>query len=53
MTGMERLTLELRQGSSCPTPVGRLDAVWIRYTVLGMEHEQRVPLVDGPSVLCR
>jgi hypothetical protein len=24
-----------------------------RYTVLSMEHEQRVPLVDGPSVRCR
>ena len=47
------LTLQLRQGTSCPTAVGRLDAIWIRYTVLGMEHEQRVPLVDGPSVLCR
>jgi hypothetical protein len=49
----DRLTLELRQGSSCPTPVARLDAIWVRYTVLGMEHEQRVPLVDGPSVRCR
>jgi hypothetical protein len=47
------LTLQLRQGGSCPTPVGSLDAIWIRYTVLGMEHEQRVPLVDGPSVRCR
>jgi hypothetical protein len=49
----DSVTLVLRHGSSCPTPVGRLDAVWIRYTVLGMEHEQRVPLVDGPSVRCR
>ena len=49
----DRITLELRQGASCSTPVGTLDAIWIRYTVLGMEHEQRVPLVDGPSVLCR
>jgi hypothetical protein len=49
----DSVTLELRHGSSCPTPVGRLDAIWIRYTVLGMEHEQRVPLVDGPSVRCR
>jgi hypothetical protein len=47
------LTLQLRQGGSCPTPIGRLDAIWIRYTVLGMEHEQRVPLVDGPVVRCR
>jgi hypothetical protein len=49
----DAITLVLRQGSSCPTAIGRLDAVWIRYTVLGMEHEQRVPLVDGPSVRCR
>jgi hypothetical protein len=49
----DAVTLVLRHGISCPTPVGRLDAVWIRYTVLGMEHEQRVPLVDGPSVVCR
>jgi hypothetical protein len=48
-----RVTLELRQGASCPAPVGRLDAIWIRYTVLGMRHEQRLPLVDGPSVRCR
>lgn len=47
------LTLELRHGRACPPPTGGLDAVWIRYTVLGMEHEQRVPLVDGPSVRCR
>jgi hypothetical protein len=49
----DSVILELRQGSSCPTPVARLDAIWIRYTVLGMENEQRVPLVDGPSVRCR
>jgi len=47
------IALMLRQGSSCPTPVGTLDAVWIRYAVLGMRHEQRIPLVDGPSVRCR
>lgn len=47
------LTLELRHGRACPPPAGGLDAIWIRYTVLGMEHEQRVPLVDGPSVTCR
>jgi hypothetical protein len=43
----------LRHGRACPPPAGGLDAIWIRYTVLGMEHEQRVPLVDGPSVRCR
>jgi hypothetical protein len=47
------LTLELRHGRACPPPAGGLDAIWIRYTALGMEHEQRIPLVDGPSVACR
>jgi hypothetical protein len=49
----DRITLELRQGALCPELVARLDAVWIRYTVLGMRHEQRIPLVDGPAVRCR
>jgi hypothetical protein len=49
----EEMALVLRQGASCPTPVARLDAVWVRYTVLGMRHEQRIPLVRGPSVRCR
>jgi hypothetical protein len=49
----DRITLELRQGASCPALRATLDAVWIRYTVLGMRHEQRIPLVDGPSVRCR
>lgn len=49
----DRITLELRQGALCPELVARLDALWIRYTVLGMRHEQRIPLVDGPSVRCR
>ena len=49
----DRITLELRQGPLCPERVARLDAVWMRYTVLGMRHEQRIPLVDGPSVRCR
>ena len=49
----DRITLELRQGALCPEPVARLDAVWMRYTVLGMRHQQRIPLVDGPSVRCR
>jgi hypothetical protein len=49
----DRITLELRQAASCPGLRATLDAVWIRYTVLGMRHEQRIPLVDGPSVRCR
>jgi hypothetical protein len=48
-----RLTLELRHGRACPPPAGALEAIWIRYMVLGMEHEQRVPLVRGPVVRCR
>ena len=49
----EEMALVLRQGASCPTPVAKLDAVWVRYTVLGMRHEQRIPLVRGPFVRCR
>jgi hypothetical protein len=49
----DRITLELRQGASCAGLRATLDAVWIRYTVLGMRHEQRIPLVDGPTVRCR
>jgi hypothetical protein len=47
------LVLVLRQGATCPTTVARLDAVWVRYTVLGMRHEQRIPVVHGPAVRCR
>jgi hypothetical protein len=47
------IALQLRQGPSCSTEVAALDAIWVRYTVLGMRHEQRIPLVDGPSVRCR
>jgi hypothetical protein len=49
----DTVTLVLRHGSTCRPPASGLDAIWIRYTVLGMEHEQRVPLVDGPVVRCR
>ena len=52
-TGYRSGALLLRQGQTCPPGVARLDAVWVRYTVLGMRHEQRIPLVDGPSVRCR
>jgi len=45
--------LVLRQGQVCPRGPATLDAVWIRYTVLGMRHEQRIPLVNGPAVRCR
>ena len=46
------LELELRQGRLCTTPVARLDAIWIRYRVLGGWHEQRLPLDPPPSVRC-
>ncbi len=52
-TGDGDSELLLRQGQSCPPGVARLDAVWIRYTVLGMRHEQRIPLADEPAVRCR
>jgi hypothetical protein len=52
-TGYRSSELLLRQGQTCAAGVARLDAVWIRYTVLGMRHEQRIPLVDGPAVRCR
>jgi hypothetical protein len=45
--------LVLRQGDACPPGVATLDAIWVRYTVLGMRHEQRIPLVHGPAVRCR
>jgi hypothetical protein len=48
-----QIGLVLRQGASCPTAIARIDAIWVRYTVLGMRHEQRIPLVHGPAVRCR
>jgi hypothetical protein len=52
-TGRGEGELVLRQGQTCPPGLATLDAVWIRYTVLGMRHEQRIPLVHGPAVRCR
>jgi hypothetical protein len=48
-----RSVLVLRQGQTCPPGLATLDALWVRYTVLGMRHEQRIPLVHGPAVRCR
>jgi hypothetical protein len=45
--------LVLRQGRTCPPGLATLDALWVRYTVLGMRHEQRIPLLHGPAVRCR
>jgi hypothetical protein len=52
-TGEGDSVLLLRQGETCPAGLATLDAVWIRYTVLGMRHEQRIPLRHGPAVRCR
>jgi len=52
-TGEGDSVLVLRQGQTCPAGLATLDAVWIRYTVLDMRHEQRIPLVHGPAVRCR
>jgi hypothetical protein len=46
------ITLELREGRFCPPGVAKLDAVWVRYTVLDGRHEQRIPLRDPPRVRC-
>jgi hypothetical protein len=48
----DRITLELRQGQVCPPGIAQLDAVWLRYTVLDMRHEQRIPLEQPPRVRC-
>jgi hypothetical protein len=46
------ITLELRQGGVCPPGLAKLDAVRIRYTVLGGRHEERLPLPGAPQVRC-
>jgi len=46
------ITLELRQGKTCPPGIAKLDAVRIRYTVLDGRHEQRIPLEQPPQVRC-
>jgi hypothetical protein len=46
------ITLELRQGKLCPPGLAELEAVLVRYTVLGSRHEQRVPGRDPPRVRC-
>jgi hypothetical protein len=50
--GGRPITLELRQGRVCPSGIARLDAVWVRYTVLGTRQEQRIPLQESPGVRC-
>jgi hypothetical protein len=46
------ITLELRQGRVCPPGVAKLNAVWVRYTVLGTRQEQRIRLERPPAVRC-
>lgn len=46
------IMLVLRQGRVCPPGIGRVDAVWLRYTVLGTRQEQRIPLQQSPGVRC-
>lgn len=48
----DAITLELREGKLCPPGLAKLDAVRIRYAVLGSRHEQRIPLPDAPRVRC-
>lgn len=48
----DSITLVLRQGRVCPTGISRLDAIWVRYTVLGGRHEQRIRLEQPPGVRC-
>jgi hypothetical protein len=48
----DAITLELREGKTCPPGIARLDAVRIRYTVLGSVHEERLPLRHAPRVRC-
>jgi hypothetical protein len=52
-TGEGNSVLVLRQGQSFPAGLATLNAVWVRYTVLGMRHEQRIPLAHGPAIRCR
>ena len=47
-----RLEMELRQGRVCPPGLASVDAIWVRYEVLGGEHEQRLPLTPPPRLRC-
>jgi hypothetical protein len=46
------LEMELRQGAVCPPGLATVDAIWVRYRVLGGEYEQRLPLSPPPRVRC-
>jgi hypothetical protein len=47
-----RLTLEFHQGPQCPERTGTLDAVRLRYSVLGGTYVERIPLGDPPTIHC-
>jgi hypothetical protein len=38
--------------SSALAGLATLDAVWVRFTVLGTRQEQRIPLEQPPRVRC-
>jgi hypothetical protein len=46
------LTLELRQGATCPTPVAKLNALVLEYRLFGRTWRQRLPLSVPPAVRC-
>jgi hypothetical protein len=48
----QTITLELRQGRLCPPGIARLDAIWLRYTILDTRQEQRLQLPQSPTVRC-
>jgi hypothetical protein len=46
------LVLEFRQGRTCVGPTAQLDAVRLRFSVLGGAFEERLPLLDPPTIRC-
>jgi hypothetical protein len=46
------VVLEFRQGPTCVGSTAELDAVRLRYAVLGGTFEERMPLADPPTIRC-
>ncbi len=46
------LVVEFRQGRECSEATAQLDAVRLRFGVLGGTFDERVPLVDKPTIRC-
>ena len=46
------LVVEFRQGRECARPTAQLDAVRLRFGVLGGTFDERVPLADKPTIRC-